>query len=221
MRAGVPKQYLRFQNKSILEHTLDRLFALPELDGVMLVINAADSHWQTLDYQAPKELHLTKGGAERTHSVLNGLQALEVFLKDDALILVHDAVRPLVTVDEMSRVLKAAESGDHGALLAVPVADTLKKQSDNQQVVEQTIAREKLWRAQTPQVFKLKCLLEALEESINRGNLVSDDSAAMEQSGYQPRLVMGSGSNIKITLPEDLAIAEQTWLYQRNQQDDE
>ena len=221
MQADVPKQYLAYQGQTILEHTLDRLFSFPPLDGVMLVLNDADSHWQTLGYQATGQLRVTSGGSERIHSVFNGLQELKTFLDEDALILVHDAVRPLVTLDELSRVVEIALNEDDGALLAVPVADTLKQQQIDKAAVNRTVSRDQLWRALTPQVFQLSRLTAALQSSIERGELVSDDSAAMEQAGYHPRLVLGSASNIKITLPEDLGMAEQIWLYQRNQQDDE
>lgn len=221
MKAGQPKQYLSYQGKSILEHTLDRLFSFSRLDGVMLVLNQDDNYWQSLSYQAPKELCIAVGGEERIHSVLNGLLQLQSMLNDDALILVHDAVRPLVTTEELERVVNAALLGEDGALLAVPLADTLKQQQTNTESVAQTVPRDYLWRALTPQVFTLGRLREALRLSIARGELVSDDSAAMERAGYHPRLVMGSASNIKITLPEDLGMAEQIWLYQRNQQNNE
>ena len=187
----------------------------------MLVLNEADDHWHTLHYQPRGELRFTSGGSERIHSVLNGLKALQQFLSEDALILVHDAVRPLVSVDDLNRVVENALSDGDGALLAVPVADTLKQQQTDKAAVNRTVSRDQLWRALTPQVFQLSRLTKALQSSIERGELVSDDSAAMEQAGYHPRLVMGSASNIKITLPEDLGMAEQIWLYQRNQQDDE
>ena len=221
MAAGFPKQYLRFHGKTILEHTLDRLFSYSKLDGVMLVLNESDSYWDELNYRAPGDLRFTVGGRERIHSVLFGLQELQTFLNEDALILVHDAVRPLVATEELERVVNAAMTAEDGALLAVPVADTLKQQQTDHAAVNQTVPREKLWRALTPQVFQLSLLLEALRSSLDRSELVSDDSAAMELAGYHPRLVMGSSSNIKITLPEDLGMAEQIWLYQRNQQNDE
>ena len=221
MQADLPKQYLAFQGQTILEHTLNRLFSFPLLDGVMLVLSEADSHWQTLDYQPTRELRFASGGGERIHSVFNGLKALQQFLNEDALILVHDAVRPLVTMDELNRVVNTAMIEGDGALLAVPVADTLKQQQTDKAVVNRTVSRDQLWRALTPQVFQLSRLAEALRSSIELGELVSDDSAAMEQAGYHPRLVMGSANNIKITLPEDLGMAEQIWLYQRNQQNDE
>ena len=216
MQAELPKQYLRFQGKTILEHTLDRLLSFPALDGLMLVISEQDQFWQDLDYQSSKPLLVTHGGKERIHSVMNGLAALAETLDDDPLVLVHDAVRPLVSHDDLLQVTTAAINDSSGALLAVPVADTLKR-ANAEGLVDGTVSRECLWRAQTPQVFDLSRLQMALHAALLSGRLLTDDCAAMEMSGYHPRLVQGSGSNIKITMPEDLAMAEQIWLYQRDQ----
>ena len=219
MQAGIPKQYLRFQGASILEHTLNRLFSCPLLDGIVLVINQHDDYWHKLAYQSPGEMLLATGGAERIHSVLHGLDALAERLNDDALILVHDAVRPLVPVEDLHNVVQAASADTNGALLAVPVADTIKRNNGAGWVAE-TVARDDLWRALTPQVFEYSRLKAALNQAVQHHQLVSDDCAAMELSGYQPRLVAGKGSNIKITVPEDLLLAEQIWLHQRDQDDD-
>lgn len=216
MHAALPKQYLRFQGKAILEHTLDRLFSYTPLDGIMLVLSADDEHWSELNYQNPGELQLTNGGEQRIHSVMNGLTALRGQLSDKTLILVHDAVRPLVAVDDLQRVVEAACTDINGALLAVPVADTIKR-SDAQGLVAETVPRDNLWRALTPQVFELSRLRDALQVAVAGERILSDDCAAMELAGYQPKLVRGAGSNIKITVPEDLLLAEQIWLYQSDQ----
>jgi len=134
--------------------------------------------------------------------------------------LVHDAVRPLVTHHDLDAVIDAARRNPAGAILATPVADTLKQQNDNMEIAA-THSREGLWRALTPQVFHLQPLLNALKKVIDDGQPVTDDAEAMELLGYTPALVAGSAQNLKITNPEDLALAEKIWLYQRDQQNDE
>ncbi len=221
MNAARPKQYLEFLGKCVIEHTLDRLLAHPLVSGAIVVIDAGDEHWSALGYVADKPVTAVPGGAERHHSVYNGLCALRDAAGDEVLALVHDAVRPLVSADELTRVVAAARRHEGGAVLACPLADTLKRQADDGQAILSTVPRERLWRAQTPQVFELKLLLAALRRVIDEGLAVTDDAAAMELQGYRPALVEGRPDNIKITQPGDLRLAELIWSDQRDQQHDE
>ncbi|TNF88007.1 MAG: 2-C-methyl-D-erythritol 4-phosphate cytidylyltransferase [Gammaproteobacteria bacterium] len=220
MQQDKPKQYLSFQGKTILEHCLDRLLSHPAIDGAVLALQADDRFWQELDYQADKPVFITDGGAHRQHSVYSGLTTLQYRCGNDAIALVHDAVRPLVSHDDLSRVIAAAREHTAGAILAAPVSDTLKKQSDDMEIAA-TVPRQGLWRALTPQVFHLPVLLNALKQVIDAEQAITDDAQAVELAGYSPALVAGSEENFKITRPGDLALAEKIWLDQRNQQNNE
>lgn len=221
MNAARPKQYLEFHGKSVIEHCLDRLLAHPQISGAIVVIDAGDEYWPALGYTADMPVTAVPGGDERHHSVYNGLRALHDAAGEEVLALVHDAVRPLVSADEVTRVVAAARRHAGGAILACPLADTLKRQSDDGQSILSTVPRERLWRAQTPQVFESRLLLAALERVIGEGLAVTDDAAAMELLGYRPAIVEGRPENIKITQPGDLRLAELIWSDQRDQQHDE
>ena len=220
MRSKLAKQYLSFQGKTLLEHCLDRLLSHPAIDGAVLVLRDDDEHWGRIGYAAAKPLFTTHGGAERHDSVYSGLTTLQYRCGNDAIALVHDAARPLVRHSDLGRVIAAARNEQAGAILACPVTDTLKRQNSRMQI-ETTLSRQGLWRAQTPQVFHLMPLLNALKKAIDEGVAVTDDAQAIEMLGYQPALVEGSADNIKITSPGDLRLAEMIWLNQRDQQDDE
>jgi 2-C-methyl-D-erythritol 4-phosphate cytidylyltransferase len=220
MHSSTPKQYLSFQGKTVLEHCLDRLLSLPEIAGCVLVLDDSDEHWDGLGYMPAKPLFTTGGGAERHDSVYSGLTTLQYRCGNEVMALVHDAARPLVSHDELDRVIEAARQSTAGAILATPVTDTLKKQNERMRI-DSTLPREGLWRALTPQVFHLSPLLNALKRVIDEGLIVTDDAQALEMNGYAPALVEGSADNFKITAPGDLRLAEKIWLHQRNQQDDE
>ena len=147
-----------------------------------------------------------EGGAERRDSVLNALDHLSTIAPDDALALVHDAVRPCVEVEDIERVVAAARREPDGAVLAAPVSDTLKRAGPEGSIAG-TVDRSGLWRALTPQVFPLGRLRAALRDSVASGCPVTDEAQAMERAGARPVLVEGSPGNIKITRPEDLALA--------------
>lgn len=218
MQSETAKQYLSFQGKTILEHCLDRLFAHPAIAGAVLVLRDDDIEWEKLEYPASKPIFLASGGEQRHHSVYSGLTTLQYRFGNDALVVVHDAVRPLVSLRDLDRVIQAARDNEAGAILASPISDTLKLQGNDLEI-SGTLSRDRLWRALTPQVFHLQPLLNALKKAIDDGLDITDDSSALESMGYAPLLVEGEASNIKITRPQDLALAESIWLYQRDQQD--
>lgn len=207
MQADRPKQYLQLGMKTILEHTLDNLLSHPKISGVVLVLNEDDTYWGQLDYQHEKSILLCTGGEQRFHSVFNGLKALSNQIQQNAIVLIHDAVRPLVLHVDIDRLIAAANLSDDGAILAAPVADTLKVADQNHKI-QDTQARDRLWRAFTPQAFQLDIILPALESVIMKGLPVTDDASAMELAGYKPELVLGDHRNIKITHPGDLHLAE-------------
>jgi 2-C-methyl-D-erythritol 4-phosphate cytidylyltransferase len=219
MQGDTVKQYLRFQGKTIIEHCLDRLLSHPWIDGAVVVLRQDDLLWDELGYTSGKPVFTTSGGLERQHSVYSGLTALQHKIGNDAIALVHDAVRPLVSHVDLSGVIDAARSHAAGAILASMVTDTLKLQTGCIEIAS-TLSREGLWRALTPQVFHLQVLLAALKKVIDEKLMITDDAQAIEMMGYAPALVAGSADNFKITTPGDLALAEMVWLNQRNQEDD-
>ena len=218
MQSEVAKQYLAFQGKTIIEHCLDRLLSHPQVAGAVIVLQEQDEHWDGLGYQAEKPVFTTVGGVERQHSVYSGLTTLQYRCGNDVIALVHDAARPLVEHCDLTNVIAAARTNPAGAILATPVADTLKRQNETMEIAA-TQSREGLWRALTPQVFHLQPLLNALKRVIDEDLAVTDDAQAAELMGFAPALVAGSALNMKITNPGDLSLAEKIWLDQRDQQD--
>ena len=207
MNAACPKQYLTLNNKTILEHTLDNLLSYPLIMGAVLVLNDTDQYWDELLYTHKKPVLLCSGGEQRHHSVFNGLKRLKQYSDNNPFVLIHDAVRPFVSHTDLDHLLIALEESDDGALLAVPVADTLKLSTDSLAVAT-THPREGLWRAFTPQAFKLDKIYSALLSVINKNLEITDDASAMELAGFHPKLVQGDERNIKITTPQDLILAE-------------
>ena len=216
MQADRPKQYLSFQGRTVIEHSLDRLLSHAEIDGVVVVLADDDQHWPQLDYQADKPLFVTSGGALRQDSVYSGLTTLQYRCGNNLIALVHDAARPLVEHADLSAVIAAARDNPAGAILATPVADTLKRANDQGEIAA-TQPRTGLWRALTPQVFHLSPLLNALKQAIDAQQVITDEAQAIELLGYAPQLVEGSALNLKITNPGDLALAEKIWLDQHHQ----
>ncbi len=200
----VPKQYLRLAGKSVLEWSLSQVLARSECAGVIIALAADDPHWPKLALHDAR-VRTTLGGVERVHSVLAGLQALE--LDDSAFVLVHDAARPCLAADELAGLIEAVRNDEVGGLLAAPVVDTLKR-ADSEGRVAETVDRNGLWRALTPQMFRFGILRRALEAAVARNVAVTDEAQAVERLGMRPRLVAGRTDNIKITLPEDIARAE-------------
>lgn len=213
MQSDRPKQYLPFCGKTILEHTLDRLLSCPQVHGAIVIIGDNDPYWSALKYQPAKPLHIAEGGVERQDSVINGLSTLTDMF-DGVFALVHDAVRPLVPGDDLIKLIKSINKGDSGAILASPVADTLKRQNEDGRI-QATVTRDGLWRALTPQIFDAEVLLQALQAARDKNLIMTDDASAMEAFGYQPLLVEGSDENIKITRPGDLRLAELIWKKQQ------
>ena len=214
MRAACPKQYIPLLGRAMLLHTLERLGRYPRLRGLAVGIAADDAYWPTLATEIPNLLVTYVGGAERAQTVLNGLRALETYAAPDDWVLVHDAARPCVRHADIDSLLAAVAGHADGGLLALPLNDTVKR-ADHNGCIEETVPRTGLWRALTPQVFRLAALRDALESAMRAGVEITDEASAMEYSGARPRLVHGHADNIKITLPEDLALAE---LFLREQE---
>ncbi len=214
MQSAIPKQYLRLHNKTILQHSCERLLTLDAVCGLVVAVREDDRRWsdvaQTLSAQHSKPVVTVSGGQERADSVLSALQYLLQTQTGDEWVLVHDAVRPCVRAADIEQLIATAlTTNNHGALLAMPVRDTMKRANADGQVAA-TVEREHLWHALTPQCFPLEALSRALEQAAQQGFSVTDESSAMEHAGYRPQLVQGADDNIKITRPDDLGLAERS-----------
>lgn len=207
MGAELPKQYLPLLGKPMIHHTLSIFCVHPAISRVFVILSPDDTGWQQYDFSAlgDKVEVLRCGGATRAETVLNGLNAIADQTKADDWILVHDAARPCLTQSMLDGLLAELADDETGGLLAVPVADTLKREGKNGRV-DHTEPRAGLWRAQTPQMFRYGLLRAALRASGT--DAPTDEAQAVEFLGRAPRLVMGDGHNLKVTYPEDLVIAE-------------
>jgi 2-C-methyl-D-erythritol 4-phosphate cytidylyltransferase len=203
--AATPKQYSPLAGKTMLHHAAGRLLADPRIGIVFVVLAPGDTVFRGLDWSAFGErvAPLYCGGASRRDSVLNGLIAAAAAVEPNDWILVHDAARPCLGEAELARLIEAGSRDETGAILAVPVADTLKRADEDRRILA-TEPRDGLWQAQTPQMFRHGLLLRALRGA----PLVTDEAAAVEGLGHHPLIVEGSTSNIKITFPSDMEIAE-------------
>lgn len=201
-----PKQYLPLLGKSVLQHTLERI-CLPAISGIVVCTAQEDTFWQTLTLQLPIPLWRVTGGTERFLTVLQGLKKLTDIAQPTDWVLVHDAARPCVRRADIEQLITQLALHPVGGLLAVPVRDTMKK-ANAQGLVLETVNRQNMWLALTPQMFRLNLLLSALEHVVTHGDVVTDEAQAIERLGYQPVLVEGHADNIKITHPQDLQWAE-------------
>lgn len=201
-----PKQYVELAGQPLLTWTLQRLATCPAIVGLMVVLASDDAYWPRIDALGGKPILTAVGGAERSGSVLAGLNALPPDLPDDAFVLVHDAARPCVGSADIARLVSLGVAAG-GALLAAPLRDTLKLGDGDSRVVA-TEPRESRWRALTPQLFRRGELTAALIAAARDGVAITDESMAMERIGHRPLLVEGAESNIKVTTTADLALAE-------------
>ena len=215
MGSATPKQYLHLHGRPILAHTLERLTAHPGIHAVVVSLSPQDEYWQEIPQALRERVIRAPGGAERADSVRNALRCIEARARDtrsqavapDAndWALVHDAVRPCLRGEDLDRLIAGALASEHGALLAVPVRDTMKRVSGER--VRETVPRDELWHALTPQMFPLTPLREALEAGRDSGATITDEAQAMERLGWRPAVVQGHADNIKITRSEDLDLA--------------
>jgi 2-C-methyl-D-erythritol 4-phosphate cytidylyltransferase len=207
MGAAVPKQYLPLAGRTVIEWSLAPFLAHQRTAGIVVALSADDQRWSQTALAGDAKIATTSGGAERMDSVLAGLRALQDRAAPDDWVLVHDAARPCLSASDLDRMLNELGDDAIGGLLAAPVVDTLKR-ADEGGRVSQTVPREKLWRALTPQMFRYVLLQRALESAQAKGVAVTDEAQAVEALGLQPKLVAGDADNIKVTLPEDLPRAE-------------
>ncbi|MCX7166782.1 MAG: 2-C-methyl-D-erythritol 4-phosphate cytidylyltransferase [Rhodocyclales bacterium] len=211
---AMPKQYLPLAGQPMIRHALATLCATPAIANVFVVLAPDDILWPAAEMASlgPKLRVLRCGGDTRAHSVANGLRAMAGELGappgiGNDWVLVHDAARPCLTVALVEKLIAEVGEDDAGGLLAVPVADTLKRADGGGRIL-QTVSRDGLWQAQTPQMFRHRLLLDALDFAPQ----VTDEASAIEALNFSPRLVAADASNLKVTYPLDLQLAG--WILQ-------
>ncbi|GAB1669158.1 2-C-methyl-D-erythritol 4-phosphate cytidylyltransferase [Mannheimia haemolytica] len=201
MQAEKPKQYLQLKGKTILEHTVSIFLEHPHVEKVIVAVARKDSFYSTLELLKSPKIQLVFGGETRADSVLNALQEINT---ENAWALVHDAARPCLKRSDLDKLLQINDP--QGGILAIPAVDTMKRTNGTK--IAHTEDRSTLWHALTPQFFPAQALKQALSSAFANKLQVTDEASAMELAGYQPQLVSGRSDNIKITRPEDLALAE-------------
>jgi 2-C-methyl-D-erythritol 4-phosphate cytidylyltransferase len=200
----MPKQYLPLAGRPMLWHAV-RAVCVRQVESVFVVLAPGDRTFAAHDWSAfgGKLEPLYCGGETRRDSVYNGLLAAMAVVEADDWMLVHDAARPCLPRKDLETLMRETENDEVGGILAVPIAETVKRASQDR--IEGTEDRTRLWLAQTPQMFRAGLLAEALKRA--KGS-PTDEAAAVEQLGLKPRLVTGSRENLKVTWPEDLALAD-------------
>jgi 2-C-methyl-D-erythritol 4-phosphate cytidylyltransferase len=207
MGEALPKQYLSIGNRPVLWYALRRLCGHRSIKRTFVVLHPEDQLFSRYDWSefGNRLVMLFCGGATRAESVLRGLERMRADVRANDWVLVHDAARPCLSVELLDRLIAELAEDEAGGLLSIPVADTLKR-NDGERRVLCTEPREALWQAQTPQMFRFGALRKALRAADPA--TTTDEASAVEQFGLRPRLVMGSAANLKVTYPEDLALAE-------------
>lgn len=214
MKANCPKQYLRINNETILTHTVTRLLNHPQIEKVIIALGCEDQYFDECDLAHNKNIVRVNGGQERVDSVLSGLHVVDK--NKYPWVLVHDAARPCVSHADIDALIEQCLKFDTGGILATPVRDTMKrgviKKVDNKphslHLIDHTVEREQLWHALTPQLYKTDELTLAIEQALSGNIPITDEASAIEQAKLNSILVSASSENIKITHPDDLALAE-------------
>ncbi len=208
MMANCPKQYLTINKESILSHTVHRLLSHPKIEKVILSLSHTDEYFQDTDLAKNNNVIIVNGGNERVDSVFNGLKAVN--RHKYPWVLVHDAARPCITHEDINALIDKCLTHKTGGLLAFPVRDTMKRslKLDGINHVKDTVIREDLWHALTPQLYKTSELISAIELAQKNKIEITDESSAIEYANLPSIVVLGSSENIKITHPDDLALAE-------------
>jgi 2-C-methyl-D-erythritol 4-phosphate cytidylyltransferase len=199
---AAPKQYSLIAGRAVLAHTLTALHKCAAIERIFVNVQSDDAHAEAAVAAHTNVTLLRTAGSTRAETVQNALKDISRRVRRDAWVLVHDAARPCVSSADLDRLISQAGAHPVGGLLAYPVSDTLKRANSRGEVTE-TVPRDGMWRAQTPQMFRYETLVHALASSPD----VTDEAQAIEALGMSPLLVAGSARNIKITLPEDAVLA--------------
>jgi len=212
MNTDIPKQYLKINNKTILEHTLNCFTSHSDIAGIIVVLNTDDYYWKKISKDkclSSKPIYTVEGGKERSDSVMQGLDYLLMVeqLDENNWVMIHDAARPCLLKKDIDALLSVRDEANTGGILASPVRDTMKRATPDNNTILITESRENLWHALTPQLFRIGQLKEALEFCLDKGKPVTDEASALENIGEQVILIEGSSNNIKITQAADLELA--------------
>lgn len=207
MQADRPKQYLQLNAHTVIEQTLTRLLDVKQFTAVVVAISKEDSYWPELKISKNPRIITAAGGKERADSVLSALNAIVDKAADNDWVLVHDAARPCITRSDVEHLIDELHGHPVGGILALASHDTLKLVNADLAITD-TVDRGKIWRALTPQMFRYSALKHALQEAADKGWIMTDDASAMELQGLQPKIIAGRSDNLKITRPEDLALAQ-------------
>ena len=214
MQSDIPKQYLKINNKTVLEHTLNCFLTHDEVAGIIVVLNSDDYYWKTIKLSSnhDKPIYTVEGGKERSDSVMQGLDYLLMVeqLAKDSWVMVHDAARPCLIEKDINSLLSIRSNNTVGGILASPVRDTMKRSVNNKNsknVISNTESRDNLWHALTPQMFRIGELKSAIYHCLEKGITITDESSALEATGKEVELVEGSMNNIKITQQSDFEMA--------------
>lgn len=207
MGSALPKQYMELAGRTVIEHSMALFVDDGRFKRVLVALDAADGYWDDTAYASDPKVLRAKGGSERCHSVLNALEMLCDLGARDDFVLVHDAARPCLRRSDLDRLIESLSEDEVGGLLGIQVRDTMKRADPGKRVAG-TLDRSQLWHAFTPQMFRLGLLHDALRDALAVGEMVTDESAAIERIGLTPRLVEGHADNIKITRAEDLPLAD-------------
>ena len=209
MNSAKAKQYLMLNERPVIAHTLARLASVPAINRLVVGVASDDKLWRKLDIRHDKPISTVDAGLTRADTVGNCLKFIIDQGGADDWALVHDAVRPCVRADEVQGLIAQVLRDDRGGILALPLSDTLKRSNEGQDArIIETVPRDNLWRAMTPQMFKVSALLGAIEQANKAKRNITDEASAMEALGMQPLLLPCSPDNIKITYPQDLQMAE-------------
>ena len=209
------KQYLPVAGKPVLAHSIKAFQFHPMISSITVILAEDDQWFESAVGLLTANVNTVTGGETRADSVRNGLRYISDNYSDTDWALVHDAARPCLSASRLEKFLEQGLDSDNGAILAVPVGDTLKSAGESNEIVA-TVDRSDLWAAQTPQLFRVGALAAAIDAALEAGCELTDEASAMEFIGVKPLLVMGSAANIKITHSSDLAIAEA--LFARKEQ---
>jgi 2-C-methyl-D-erythritol 4-phosphate cytidylyltransferase len=207
MAAEVPKQYLQIAGVTLLEHTLRALLDCAQLRGLVVALDPGDRRADGIALLSDPRVMTALGGTNRAESVRSGLALLETMAEPDDWVLVHDAARPCLPLEVLMPFIDTITSTAVGGLLAQPCTDTLK-QVDGDGIVASTLDRSTIWRAQTPQMFRMGILCSALDQARNAGLRVTDEASAVEAAGHPVQIIEGPASNIKVTVPDDLELVK-------------
>jgi 2-C-methyl-D-erythritol 4-phosphate cytidylyltransferase len=207
---NIPKQYAALGAATVIEHSLSAFESDPDCAGIVVVTASDDATWPAISARRTRLVDTAPGGAQRAHSVRAGLLKLASRVRDDDWIMVHDAARPCFAASDLALLKKEIAAHEVGGLLAIPLADTLKRAVQPEgaaPAADSTVDRDGLWRAATPQVFRFGVLLRALDAALAAQRLPTDEAQAIEWAGHRPRLVAGRADNIKVTTADDLKLA--------------